>query len=314
MPTPTVLIATWRDGLFTITGDSIRHEFAGRTLCGLTRARDGGALAILDRHSVGRLTRAGEWQLVAEVDRSLVCCLELGDAIYAGTEDARVLRIDARGRCEPLDAFDSAPGREKWYAGAALIDGKLIGPPLGVRSMAATCDGVALLVNVHVGGIPRSLDGGRSWQPTLDIELDVHEVTAHPSRPNVVAAASAAGLCTSRDGGATWTLEREGLHAHYCSAVAFAGDDLLVAASADHFVAEGAIYRRPVDGSGPLLPLDGGFPRWLSGICDADCLDVSASSIALADRAGNLYRSEDLGRTWSCRATGAKSPSAVALI
>ena len=314
MTTPTVLIATWRDGLFRVTGDSIGHEFAGRTVCGLTRDGRGGALAILDRHSVGRLTRAGEWRHVAEVDSSLVCCLELGGAIYAGTEDARVLRIDAQGRCEPLDAFDSVPGREKWYAGAALIDGKLIGPPLGVRSMTATCDGVALLVNVHVGGIPRSLDGGGTWHPTLDIELDVHEVTAHPSRPNVVAAASAAGLCTSRDGGATWTLEREGLHAHYCSAVAFAGDGLLVAASADHFAAEGAIYRRPVDGSGPWLPLDGGFPRRISGICDTDCMDVNASSIAVADRAGNLYQSEDLGRTWSCRATGARSPSSVALI
>ena len=314
MTTPTVLIATWRDGLFIVAGETIRHEFPGRTVCGLTSDRLGGALAILDRRSVGRLTVAGDWRTLADVDTDLACCLELEGAIYAGTEDARVLRIDARGQCVVLDGFNAVPGREKWYAGAAVIDGKLIGPPLGIRSMTATCDGAALLVNVHVGGIPRSLDGGRTWQPTLDIDLDVHEVSAHPSRPGLVAAAAAAGVCFSRDAGATWALELEGLHASYCSAVAFAGDELLVAASAGHFAAEGAIYHRPIEGSGPLRPLEGGFPERIAGICDTDCIDVAGSRIALADRAGNLYCSENLGRSWACHSTGARSPSAVALI
>jgi hypothetical protein len=314
MTTPTVLIATWRDGLFMVAGGTIRHEFPGRTVCGLTRDGRGGALAILDRRSVGRLTAAGEWQSVAEVDTTLACCLEHRGAIYAGTEDARVLRIDARGECEVLEGFNAVPGREKWYAGAALIDGKLVGPPLGIRSMSATCDEAVLLVNVHVGGIPRSLDGGKTWQPTLDVELDVHEVCAHPSRPELVAAAAAAGLCVSHDAGKTWTVEQEGLHAPYCSAVAFAGDQLLVANSDGHFAAEGAIYQRRIDGSGPLRPLDGGFPRRISGICDTDCIDVVDPCIALADRAGNLYCSEDLARTWSCRSTGARSPSSVTSI
>jgi hypothetical protein len=51
--------------------------------------------------------------------------------------------------------------------------------------------------------------------------------------------------CISRDAGATWTIERGGLHASYCSAVAFSGDDILVSASTDHFAAQGRIYRRP---------------------------------------------------------------------
>jgi len=283
-------------------------------VCGLTRDAQGGALAIVDRQTVGRLTGTGDWRPLAEVDTSLACCLELDGVIYAGTEDARVLRIDARGRSEVVDAFNAVPGRDKWYAGAALIDGKLIGPPLGVRSMAVTCDGAALLVNVHVGGIPRSVDGGKTWQPTLEVELDVHEVSAHPSRPELVAAASAAGLCISRDAGATWTVEQEGLHSPYCSAVAFAGDFLLLACSDGHFAPEGAIYQRRVDGRGSLQLLDGGFPCRISGICDTDGIDVRESAIAVADRAGNLYCSEDLGRSWSSRAIGARNPSAVTLI
>jgi hypothetical protein len=57
------------------------------------------------------------------------------------------------------------------------------------------------------------MDGGRTWQPTIDINSDVHEVRAHQADPDIVVAASAIGLCISRDAGATWTIERDGLHA-----------------------------------------------------------------------------------------------------
>jgi len=71
--------------------------------------------------------------------------------------------------------------------------------------MAATSDGAVLLVNVHVGGVPRSTDSGLTWRPPIDINSDVHQVCAHPTRPDIVIAA--AGLCISRDAGATWTIE-----------------------------------------------------------------------------------------------------------
>jgi hypothetical protein len=96
----------------------------------------------------------------------------IGDDIYVGTDDARVLRVEAGGRVEQLRSFDTVAGRDKWYAGTALINGQLMGPPLGVRSMTATVDG-ALLANVHVGGIPRSVDGGATWAPTIDVDSDV---------------------------------------------------------------------------------------------------------------------------------------------
>ncbi|MGH8144426.1 MAG: WD40/YVTN/BNR-like repeat-containing protein, partial [Steroidobacteraceae bacterium] len=236
------------------------------------------------------------------------------DMIYAGADDARVLSIDSKGRLEPLREFDAVAGRDEWYAGSALVDGRVVGPPLGVRSMAATCDGAVLLVNIHVGGIPRSSDRGKSWQPTIDIDVDVHQVCTHPTRPEWAIAAAGAGLCVSHDAGASWTIEREGLHAPYCSAVAFAGDDILVAASADHFAPEGTIYRRSFGESGPLQPLGGGPARWITGICDTACIDVNGSVVALADRAGNVHLSEDLGRSWSCCATGHPSPSAVVIL
>ncbi len=97
-------------------------------------------------------------------------------------------------------------------------------PSWGVRSMSATSDGTVVLANVHVGGIQRSTDGGVTWRPTIEVDSDVHEVRAHPSQPRIAIAASAIGLCISRDGGTTGPVNQEGLHATYCFPVAFSGD------------------------------------------------------------------------------------------
>jgi len=174
-----------------------------------------------------------------------------------------------------------------------------MGPPLGIRSMAATCDGSVLLANVHVGGVPRSTDSGSTWQPTIDIDSDVHQVCAHPTRPDIVIAAAGAGLCISRDAGTTWTIEQQGLHAHYCSAVALGSNDIFVSASTDPFATEGAVYRRPIDGNGTLQLLGGGLPKWLDGIADTNCIATRGSVAAVIDLSGRLYLSRDYGDTWS---------------
>ena len=148
----------------------------------------------------------------------------------------------------------------------------------------------------------------------MDIDSDVHEVRAHPNRPGIVAAAAAIGLCTSSDGGVTWEVEQTGLHASYCSAVEFAGDDILVAAAADHFAPQGAIYRWGVDERCPLFPVTGGLPAWLDGIADTGCIAANGSAVAVADQKGNLHVSPDNGRTWSCRADGIPTPSSILIV
>jgi hypothetical protein len=242
----------------------------------------------------------------------LSCCMAVRDTIYVGTDDARMLRSSDTGAVlEPIQGFDNVAGRHAWFAGSAIVNGQLVGPPLGIRSVTANSNGNILFTNVHVGGIPRSMDGGRSWRPTIDINSDVHEVCAHPANPDMVVAASAIGLCISRDAGATWTIERDGLHASYCSAIAFSGDDILVSASTDHFAAQGKIYRRPIKLDGDIGAVEGGMPTWTEGIVDTGCIAANGSSIAVADRAGSLYGSDDFGRAWSCRYTGLPTPSGV---
>ncbi|MGC2398408.1 MAG: hypothetical protein WA510_01430 [Acidobacteriaceae bacterium] len=239
--------------------------------------------------------------------------MAVGDAIFVGTDDARMLKLshEAGGVLDPINSFDSVAGRDAWFAGSAIVNGQRLGPPLGIRSVAANSNGSILFANVHVGGIPRSMDGGRTWQPTIDINSDVHEVRAHAANPDLVVAAAAVGLCVSHDAGATWTIESDGLHASYCSAVAFSGDDILVSASIDHFATQGRIYRRPGGPDGDTVAVEGGMPAWTEGIVDTSCIATNGSFIAVADRAGNLYRSDDFGRAWSRKSTGLPTPSGV---
>lgn len=313
MTIPTILAATWSDGLFVFAGETRRQELAGHSVRALASDQDGGALVIVDGHSLCRRTCEGAWSTIATSQLDLACLAVVGDVIYLGTDDARVLRVSQNGQIDSLSGFETVPGRDTWYAGTALINGQRVGPPLGVRSMTATSDGAVLLANVHVGGIPRSTDGGVTWQPTIDVDSDVHEVCAHPVHPRTVIAAAAIGLCISRDGCGTWTVEQEGLHALHCTAVAFSEKDILVSAAADHFAARGAVYRRPIDGKTPLQPVRG-LPRWLGGIVDTGCITTLGSALAVADKAGNLYASADAGNSWLHRDNGLPMISRVLLI
>ena len=309
MPTPSILVATWENGLFSVTGKTVRQELANQSVRGLVGDGRGGVLAIVGGHSLCRRSSDGEWTALAKSELELSCCVPIGDVVFVGTDDARILRVDPDGALQCLTGFDAVAGRDKWYAGSAIVDGKRVGPPLGIRSMAATCDGGVLLANVHVGGIPRSTDGGLTWQPTIDIDSDVHQVCAHPTLPDIVIAAAAVGLCISRDAGATWTIEQEGLHAPHCSAVAFGRNDIFLAASTDPFAAQGAVYRRAIDGNGPLQPLGGGMPKWINGKADTDCIATRDSIIAVVDWSGHLYVSHDDGASWSCLRDGLTAPS-----
>ena len=297
MRMPSIFAATWSDGLFVFENGARCHELAGRAVRDLAPHQSGSVLAIVDGHSLCRRTREGVWSTLATSQLALASVIVVGDAIYLGTDDARVLRVDQRGKLDPLNGFGTIAGRDTWYAGSAVINGQRVGPPLGIRSMTATADGSVLLVNVHVGGVPRSTDGGVTWQPTIDVRSDVHQVCAHPLFPNTVIAAAAIGLCISRDGGATWIVENEGLPSPYCSAVAFSQRDIFVAASTDHFADQGAVYRRPIDGTGPLQPVHG-LPRWLGGIVDTGCIATRGRAVAIADKAGNLYASADAEHAW----------------
>jgi hypothetical protein len=298
MPTPSILVATWANGLFNVAG-TIHQELKGRSVRSLTADGRGGVLAIVDGKSLYRRSADGQWAAIVNSEFQLSCCVAAANAVFLGTDDARVLRVDADGTQQVLTGFDHVDGREKWYAGQAIVDGRVMGPPLGIRSMSAMRGGSVLLANVHVGGVPRSTDLGATWRPTIDVDADVHQVCVHPTRSDLVIAAAAVGLCISRDAGQTWSIEQRGLHATHCSGVAFGRNDIYVSASADPFSAQGAVYRRPIDTDTPLRAVDGGFPQWTEGKADTDCIAARDSRIAVIDMSGALYVSQDDGATWT---------------
>jgi hypothetical protein len=275
------VLVTTTDGysIFTSSGKQLRSLEGHRVEC-FTPGPDGTFLAVIDRHEVWSHGSDGEWTPLAKSEATLTAVVAAGDAVFAGTDDARVLKLTASGALEPLPGFDSVAGRDQWHR---------VGSPLQVRTMTATCDGSAVLANVHVGGIPRSVDGGESWQPTVAVDDDVHQVLAHPTRPEVVVAAASVGLCRSRDGGATWTSSTEGMALTYARGVAFVGDDVVVTVSDGPWATNALVYRASVDG-GAATAVRGGLGE-LHGNVDSRCVASDGKVVALADGNGDVWRS-----------------------
>src|SRR5258705_392507 len=78
------------------------------------------------------------------------------------------------------------------------------------------------------GASPRAADGVKTWEPPSAAYSVRTRLRSHRRREGGEMAADAVALCPSLGSGATWDVEQGGLHASYCSAVSFAGDDVLV--------------------------------------------------------------------------------------
>lgn len=298
-----VLVAT-TDGYHVFTS-SRQHvtNLAGHSVDALAPGPDGAWVAIVDGREVWRHSDDGTWMPLASSDVELASIHTSGGTVFVGAYGALLFRL-VDDALVSVPGFDSAPGREEWHA---------VGPPLNVRSMTSTADGGALLANVHVGGIARSVDGGDTWRPTIRVDDDVHEVRAHPSDPSLVVAAAAVGLCTSRDAGATWAVETAGLPHTYARAVAFTDDAVLVSVSEGPFTDRSAVYHRPSSG-GPLAPVGGGLPpEGLTGNVDTGCLATGRGQAALADGNGDVWWSASGIREWARLAEQVGEVRAVAI-
>ena len=290
----TIMLGT-DDGI-QVLGPTPASHLSGKRVSALAQGV-GGVWAVA---GPGELLRAldGDWEQVAASSggQRITCLNASGGQVVAGTAEAHLLWLDG-AELRRVEAFDAAEGRDTWYTPWG-------GPP-DVRSIARAADGT-LLVNVHVGGILRSSDGGVTWAPTIDIDADVHEVTANPHDPAHVLAATALGLAESVDGGRTWRFGSNGMHASYCRAVALAGDTALVSCSTGPGGGRAALYARPL-AAGPDAPWErcrDGLPEWFAGNLDTACVRAAGPLVALGTGDGDAYRSEDAGVTWRRVAAG----------
>ena len=299
----TRILAGTADGIreFDLAGRAGPIEHAGRNLTALARTGTH-YWAILDGREILRTTDDG-WSHVATLDRYRGNCVADTDiaGVLVGASEARLYRVE-KNAAEPVSAFDQAEGRSGWYTPWG-------GPP---DSRSISEDDDAVFVNVHVGGILRSRDGGATWEPTIDIDSDVHKVWAGWDR---VFAACAWGLAASTDAGETWTMRSDGLHAKYSRGVAVLGETVLVSASNGPRGGQAAVYRGSVDG-GSLERCRNGLPEWFDGNIDSYCLDA-APDLGVAvfgSEDGRVFASTDEGSSWAEVASGLASIECVLVL
>jgi len=299
-----ILIAT-DDGLHVLDGDNARSvdDLAGRGVLALAW-HDAALWALVDGREVWRSEDMLGWSRVATVPKRRATCLATSPGgLLVGTAGAHLLRLED-ARLVAIPSFDSAEGRSEWYTPW--------GAPADVRSISDSGSG-SLYVNVHVGGVLRTTDGGVAWRPTLDIEQDVHQVLAPAGHAGLVLVAAAEGFGASRDGGDTWQWENDGLPAHYCRAVALANDTVLLSASTGHHGRRAAVYRRALVAGRHFERCQVGPSDWFSDNVDTGCLAALGSTVVIGTEDGSVFLSRDGGSRWDEVRKGLPPVRAVAL-
>ena len=294
MAVPRILAAT-STGLreFDTDGHAGPTHLEGRSVTAVAPDRDA-LWAVVDRSEVWRASR-GDWALaIPGGDDRLTCIAAAGEAVFVGSAGARLFRAEGKD-LEPVTPFDAADGRDAWHTPWG-------GPP-DTRSISEWDE--CLYVNVHVGGILRTEDTGRTWTPTIDINADVHQVA---TAEGLVLAACAGGLAASPDRGTTWDGRAEGLETTYSRAVAVCGDTVLLSASRGPRGGRAAVYRGSVAGGG-FERCRAGLPDWFDDNIDTYCLDAlpDGSLAALGTADGRVFASEDTGLSWAEVASGLPS-------
>jgi hypothetical protein len=260
-------------------------------------ARERTIWALVNHRELWRISD-GKTDRVATLDGPRAwCVVASAGGLWIGTVEAHLFRLDGR-QLTLVRSFENAPTRSEWYHPG--------GRAPGTWSLAA--HGGRLYVNVHVGGILASNDGGETWAPTIDLHDDVHQVSVSDDG-TVWAATGMRALAESRDAGRTWAYHGSGLHAPYLTCAVPTADGVLVAASSGHRATDGGVYRF----DGETFRLCNGLPERFRGTVETRCLAARGRAAALAGLDGRLYASQDAGRTWNVVADNLPAVRAVVI-
>lgn len=237
----------------------------------------------------GRILLNGEPAAQMPDDASGLCIQPTPETVWIGSNEGRLFALEGEDLAED-EFFATAPGREAWYTPW--------GAPADVRSMTLDADHT-LYINVHVGGVLRYDNTG--VVPTLDIDADVHQVSAHPSMKGAVFAATAFGLAQSHNGH-DFDFRTGGLHSSYCRAVAVTEDRVLVSASTGPRTSKGRLYVGDL-WEGDLEPSTTGLPDWFDDNLNTHCISVKEEGVFIGF-GDAVWLSTDQGGTWEQAASG----------
>ena len=246
---------------------------------------------IVNDHEVWTyISDAWNQQVSTEVILNCVCWTP-DNRLLVGTECARLAWV-ADGELDFIDGFDTVPERQLWKTPWG-------GPP-DVRSLAVSTDGT-IYANIHVGWIVRSRDDGKTWENLQEgLEMDVHQVSTHPSDPAIVFAATARGFYLSRDYGDTFMHQRGDMPYYYQRACAcFPESDVYLVSTSrgPHSRADAQLYRS--DDAGENWALVSGLPEQIGENIDTfQIITVSVAKALVVVDDTALYQTDDLGRNW----------------
>jgi photosystem II stability/assembly factor-like uncharacterized protein len=172
-------------------------------------------------------------------------------------------------------------------------------------------DPETIYVSIEVGGVLKSVDGGRSWRVLSGFYEDVHRVLVLASDPRHLYMATGEGLYESFDAGDTWAyLGRsiEGImyadpllvHPERESVIFFAGST-----TNPRFWSQTrattSVFLRSLDGGATWQVLRGGLPDPIDGSLEALAMEVfpTGCCVVAGTTRGELFISDDEGGRWS---------------
>ncbi|MCA9108448.1 MAG: hypothetical protein KDA52_00755 [Planctomycetaceae bacterium] len=220
-------------------------------------------------------------------------------AVYAGCEPSALFVSRDQGQSwQELESLKSIPSAPDWSF-----------PPRPwtshVRWIAPSPhDADLLLVGIELGGLMRSMDGGKTWADHRPgAQPDVHAVAWHPVAPERAYEAGGGGAAWSHDAGETWHAADVGRHQDYTWGLAVNPTDpnswFISAAPGPREAHDGdksaqaAIYRWHINGH--WEPLDA-LPQPLDSLPYALAMSSTGLVAGLGD--GRLFLSEDQGNSW----------------
>lgn len=237
------------------------------------------------------------------------------DRLYCGVEPAALFESNDGGSTWALvrGLFDH-PHRARWEpGGGGLCLHTILVDPVNPARMH---------VAISTGGVYRTDDGGRTWQPRNkgvraeflpdqypEFGQCVHKVVRHPRQPNRLFLQNHFGLYRSDDGADSWRDIGRGVPSDFGFALAMHPHraDVVYALplESDQFrcvpEAKLRVYRTRDGGSSwePLsrgLPQKGAFETVLRDAMAAD--ELEPAGIYFGTRSGKLYASRNEGASW----------------
>jgi photosystem II stability/assembly factor-like uncharacterized protein len=222
--------------------------------------------------------------------------------VWAGTEPSAIFRSEDGGRSwierPALAELPSAPTwsfpPRPWTSHV-----RCIAPDPNERTR--------VYAGIELGGVMRSLDGGRTWEDRKPgSQHDSHVLRTHPTAPGRVYEVAGGGYAESHDGGATWTRFDAGLHHHYLWGLAIdSGDPETMVLSASRGpgqahsreYAESFVYRRSA--GEPWRRVVSGLPNPRGTRAFPLAPHPALGGVFFgATHNGGLYRSSDGGENW----------------